>query len=227
MGMVFPGIPEEITLKLAKLASAISFIETGTYRGNTTRWAAKHFKNVFTIENSEFHFKEAKLLAEIPGIKPLFGDSRVVLPSVVAELGQSPSVFFLDGHWSGGETAGERDECPLLDELKSLQGRAGDIILIDDARLFHSPPPHPHNPAYWPTIGEIVCALCNCQDNPYIAIVDDVIFCLPNTELLTDCFIEYSRDRSQKFWKTFKSGSSIKNHLIGNLSSAKKSLWVN
>jgi hypothetical protein len=62
MGLVFSGIPQEITLKLAKLANVTTFVETGTYKGETTRWAAQHFQKVFTIEKSDFHFEESKSL---------------------------------------------------------------------------------------------------------------------------------------------------------------------
>jgi hypothetical protein len=80
MGLCFPGIPKEITLNLARLASLTTFVETGTYSGATTRWAAEHFRKVFTIEKSDFHFQESKQLAQIPGVTRLFGDSGLVLP---------------------------------------------------------------------------------------------------------------------------------------------------
>lgn len=217
--MVFPGVPHEITLRLAKIASISTFVETGTYRGSTTRWAAKHFNNVYTIENSEFHFAaESESLSHINGVKPIFGNSRDLLPSIIDELGQSTAIFFLDGHWSGHETAGHGDECPLLGELESLRGREGDIILIDDARFFHCPPLEPHNPSDWPTIGEIVIALQKCQSNPYIAIVDDVIFSVPNSQALIDCFIDYSRGRSRTFWRDYNKGISLRNHILDILS---------
>jgi hypothetical protein len=224
MGLVFSGIPQEITLKLAKLANVTTFVETGTYKGETTRWAAQHFQKVFTIEKSDFHFEESKSLGQLPGVRPLFGDSSLVLPELIAELGNEPALFFLDGHWSGGQTAGADDECPLMNELWSLKGRGSDIILIDDARLFHAPPPLPHNAAQWPTIGEVVLALQSCLDSPYISIVDDVIFAIPNCPILTVCMIEYARERSSVFWNTFRNGESLKHHLIGGLPSAKKLL---
>jgi hypothetical protein len=143
---------------------------------------------------------------------------------VVAELGSEPALFFLDGHWSGGKTAGIDDECPLMNELRSLRGRGSDIVLIDDARLFHAPPPLPHDAAQWPSIAEVVLELQACIDIPYITIVDGVIFAIPDRPLLKDCMIDYSRDRSSIFWKTYRNGESIKNHMIGSLSNIKRSL---
>jgi len=66
-------------------------------------------------------------------------------------------LFWLDAHWSGGDTYGENDECPLMDELKIIfQYRKNYVILIDDARLFMAPPPKPHKIENWPSIKEIV-----------------------------------------------------------------------
>lgn len=204
MGIITFGIPGEIILQLARLNDATVFIETGTFHGGTTQWAANHFDSVFTIERAEnlynLHHEE---LARLKGVKPLPGDSREVLPSIVAEIGERRAVFWLDGHWSGEETAGANDECPLLGELACLSGRTGDIILIDDARLFLCAPPQPHKPSQWPTIGDIVAALPGAQSRPLIQIVDDVIFAVPDEEALTSCLINYAQQRSDSFWQTF------------------------
>lgn len=109
----------------------------------------------------------------------------------------------MDGHWSGGETAGEHDECPLLDELVCLSSRTEDIILIDDARLFLCAPPLPHNPSQWPTICDIVDVLSTSAKKPFIQIVDDVIFITPDEEILKNHLINHTRKRSSDFWAEF------------------------
>src|SRR5260221_11101017 len=103
MGLITHGIPSEITVELARLSDSPGFIETGTNAGQTTKWAAKHFKSVFTIERSEELFQRysGELLA-LGNVEPLLGDSRKVLPDILAKLGGRPAVFWLDGHWSGG-----------------------------------------------------------------------------------------------------------------------------
>jgi len=200
MGIVNFGMPSEITLKLASLNNTDVFIETGTFQGGTTRWASTRFESVFTIERAEglynLHHGE---LAQIKGVKPLFGDSRDVLPLILAGIGQRKALFWLDGHWSGGETAGAADECPLLEELACLSDRKGDIVLIDDARLFLSAPPRPHKPSEWPTIRDIVEAFAGWRSRPYIQIIDDVIFAIPNEEPLKSCLIQYAQDRAEAF----------------------------
>jgi hypothetical protein len=89
-------------------------------------------------------------------------------------------LFWLDAHWSGGTTAGENDECPLLAELDAIgEGKfAQPVIIIDDARLFLSPPPPPHKWEQWPDIGTVLAALERCGDF-YVVIKDDAIIAVP------------------------------------------------
>ncbi len=190
MGLVSPGIPQEITLKLSRLANASVFVETGTFTGNSARWAAKHFEKAITIERAEGLFNEySRSLRAIGNVEPLLGDSRTILPSVVEKIG--PTVFWLDGHWSGGQTSGQGDECPLLEELAALSKRTGDIVLIDDARLFLHAPPEPHNADDWPTITEVVHAFDVWVHPPHIQVIDDVIFAVP--EKLRGPLTEHAR----------------------------------
>lgn len=196
------GPPIEVTLELARLAGARAFVETGTYLGGTTRWAAQNFSEVFTIERSEvLYARERGVLVQLAGVCPLLGDSRVVLPRVLQALGGRPAVFWLDGHWSGGQTAGEEDECPILDELGVLSGRSDDIILIDDARVFLCAPPPPHKSEQWPTIAEIVDALRTFQPARFVQIVDDVIFVVPDREPFRAYLTGYAQRRSSIFWE--------------------------
>ena len=48
-------------------------------------------------------------------------------------------VFFLDGHWSSGDTAKGEKDCPLIEECvgidKTYKAKKG-IVIIDDYRLF-------------------------------------------------------------------------------------------
>lgn len=203
MGIVTCGIPAEIALELARLGNATAFVETGTYLGGTTRWAAQHFASVYTIERAEvLYAQQSGELSKLAGVRPLLGDSRTVLPRVVAGLGGQKAMFWLDGHWSGGHTAGADAECPILDELSALANRDGDIILIDDARLFLCAPPKPHRPSEWPTICDIVDALRAFRSRPCVQIVDDVIFAVPDRDPLKGHLIRYAQQRADLFWQT-------------------------
>lgn len=204
MGIVNSGPPCEIVMELAKLNDATVFVETGTYHGETTRWASNRFDSVFTIEKAESLYNlHKKELSHLRGVELFLGDSREVLPSIVAKLGDRKAVFWLDGHWSGGETAGADDECPLIGELACLSERAQDIILIDDARLFLCAPPRPHDPSKWPGIADIVYVLSSFNTRPVIQIIDDVIFAIPDKDTLKIRLVNYAQERSTSFWQNF------------------------
>lgn len=219
MGIVTLGIPQQIVIDLAQLNGSTIFVETGTLHGGTTRWASKHFETVHTIERAEpLYHQHHDELAKIRCVTPHLGDSREILPRIVKDLGEKKAVYWLDGHWSGSETAGEHDECPLLDELTCLSARPDDIILIDDARLFLCAPPPPHDPSQWPTVVEIVDALQKLPKTPFVQIVDDVIFIVPDRDALRNLLVEYAQRRSSEFWKEFGKLQYGKSSLASRLS---------
>lgn len=178
------GPPSELVLGLQARYGIRSFVETGTFRGDTAAWAAEHFPSMFTIEASaEFYPQARQRLTASPNVEALLGDSRRMLPSVGPSL-QSSVLFWLDAHWSGGATFGVADECPLLEELEIISGLARDwredlFVLIDDARLFVSPPPLPHRAEQWPELKTVLDACAGCFNDPYIVVIDDVIVCVP------------------------------------------------
>ncbi len=195
MGLVNSGIPKDIVLQLAELSGAAVFVETGTFQGATTRWAAEVFDCVHTIELSRnlYDSYHAELDA-LPGVQAHFGDSATVLPQIVENMDERPGLFWLDGHWSCGETAGEQQECPILAELQTLRSRPQDLILIDDARFFLCAPPRPHNPAHWPTLVEIIDVF---RDSPrFIQVIDDVIFIIPKDLPLQEALVEYAQENA-------------------------------
>ena len=204
MGIVTLGIPQQIVIELARLNGSTIFVETGTFHGGTTRWASNFFEIVHTIERAESLYNlHSNELAQIKGVIPHLGDSRDILPQIVRNIRGQRAVYWLDGHWSGGETAGEYDECPLLDELACLSSRTEDIILIDDARLFLCAPPPPHNPSQWPSISDIVNVLPASAKKPFVQIVDDVIFIVPNQDAIRNRLVGYAQRRSNDFWEEF------------------------
>jgi hypothetical protein len=115
-----------------------TFIETGTYMGDTTFNMINNFENIYSIELSEkFAIKAKRRFGNNNRIKIIQGDSVNVLKDLSTEV--IGNVFFwLDGHWSGGDTARGSLDCPLLQEIKIIneQYRGKCIIAIDDVRLF-------------------------------------------------------------------------------------------
>lgn len=179
MGYVRMGVPEELVLGIAKLHGAKTFVETGTYHGGTTAWAARHFDKVITIEiNPELSAQAAANLSRPFHVDFLVGDSLALLPGVVASL-SSTAVFWLDSHFCGDGTGDTAKECPLLAELPLVAQAENPVILIDDARYFLGPPPPPHDPAQWPGIDDIFRLLARLLPGHITTLRDDVIICAP------------------------------------------------
>ena len=65
------------------------------------------------------------------------GDSVVILPQILGTL-TANTVFWLDGHYSSGNTARGSKDVPLLEELEAIYKHysSAAIIIIDDYRLF-------------------------------------------------------------------------------------------
>jgi hypothetical protein len=172
------GPPAELAALLQTGLGLTCFFETGTYLGDTTAWAAERFTLVVTVDRAlEYSGRAKARFAHLPHVHALFGDSRHHLRHLTPSL--PPTLFWLDAHWSGGITAGETDECPLLEEI-ALVARDLDrhCVMIDDARMFLAPPEPPHKPDHWPTLCQTTDAL-RVHHQPYIVVRDDVIIAVP------------------------------------------------
>lgn len=196
MGIMQPYFPSEMAVKLAGIAKADIFIETGTYMGGTSKWASGQFKEVHTIELSESLYNQVKdeLLAE-GNITPHLGDSRNVLPEILANIKRN-IVFWLDGHYSAGVTAGKDDPCPLLKELEIILSRVNDdIILIDDARCLLGD-------EGWPTIFELHKKIeTSAAGNKCIMICDDNIYIIPDDDKYKEPLLQYLLERNVILWE--------------------------
>jgi hypothetical protein len=113
------------------------FIETGTYMGETIFTMEPLFQQLHTIEIKEAFYLRASGLYGGNKIKFHLGDSSVELQYVCKSL-DKPVLFFLDGHWSAGNTGRGCKDCPLYEELghiiECLNQKC--IIIVDDVRLF-------------------------------------------------------------------------------------------
>ena len=117
-----------------------AWVETGTYQGDTSAHLASLGKPVFTIEPSDELFTAAKArLAAFPNVTCLLGTSESTLPSLLSKL-SGPVNFWLDGHFSGGETFGASTITPIRTELnviaRYLKHGANACVFVDDFRLF-------------------------------------------------------------------------------------------
>jgi hypothetical protein len=138
-------IKQQIIIEYAKKYNIHNFVETGTYRGDMLAKMRKHFKNLYSIELSEYFYSIAiRRFAKEERIKIIHGDSGRVLGQLISDL-NGPALFWLDGHYSAGNTAKGEKDTPVLEELTSIfnDRRYNHVIIIDDARCFGSIPAYP------------------------------------------------------------------------------------
>ncbi|ALH22918.1 hypothetical protein ceV_012 [Chrysochromulina ericina virus CeV-01B] len=113
------------------------FIETGTFMGETIFRFEKNFNKLHTIEIKSEFYNDAK--NKYTGNKITFhlGDSSIKLIDICKTLNNNV-IFFLDGHWSAGNTGRGSKDCPLYEELEAINNNLNNkaIIIIDDCRLF-------------------------------------------------------------------------------------------
>lgn len=173
------GSPEELLARIRDVMPMRYFIETGTYYGATARWASPLFDRVWTTEFSEDVYRETVVRnADLKNVTFLFGDSRKLLSDIVGDLREG-AVFWFDAHYSGNETYGESDECPLLEELAVVNRSPHEnVLIVDDARHYLAPPQPFHPPEQWPDITAVLGAI-NAVPERYVVILEDVIVAAP------------------------------------------------
>jgi hypothetical protein len=115
------------------------FIETGTFMGDMIYAVRDIFSEIYTIELSADFYRDAKKrFKRNSHIHLIQGDSGNELGKVLANI-DTPCLFWLDGHYSGGRTAKGELEAPIEKELSVIANHSQaqrHVILIDDARCF-------------------------------------------------------------------------------------------
>ena len=113
-------------------------VETGTFKGDMIQAMRGDFRKLYSIELAD-HFHEAAVerFKSDPSIEILHGDSGQVMSELVPKL-DGPALFWLDGHYSAGNTARGDKDTPVMEELGHIFARQDlrCVILIDDARCF-------------------------------------------------------------------------------------------
>ena len=117
-----------------------TWIETGTYLGETTRFLAHRSRFVYSLEPEPTLFANAKHQFEGTGnVRIINGTSETVLPSLLPTISGNVN-FWLDGHYSAGLTFKGPQDTPIGDELNCIAKNLAHFdricVLIDDVRLF-------------------------------------------------------------------------------------------
>lgn len=127
-----------------------TWVETGTYLGDTTRFLSKNFAQVISIEPDLVMFSRAsKIFSQNKRVQLVFGTSEAKLPEVLLSISGDVN-FWLDGHYSGPGTFCSEVETPVMAELTAIENRLSNFgnvcVLIDDIRLFQNKTKNPDYP---------------------------------------------------------------------------------
>ena len=131
----------DLIIKYANKYKSKVLIETGTYQGDTVARCLNHFDKIYSIElGQELYDYCAKRFENVDKVKIYQGNSADIIPQIVSD---KPVLFWLDAHYSGGETA-DANGAPVVQELDFIFNNCKDsCILLDDARCFNGKAGYP------------------------------------------------------------------------------------
>ena len=147
-----------------------TFIETGTYLGETIDYCKSSFNKLISIELDVALFNNAtNKFAHENKITIYHGDSGILLEKVLTDI-EETCLFWLDGHYSEGITAKGELNTPIISELNHIFNHpvSNHIILIDDARLFVG-----RND--YPTLDHLSDFVANNKPNLKFSVENDII----------------------------------------------------
>ena len=151
-----------------------TLVETGTWHGDMVDASLDHFDHIYSIElGQKLAHRAIKRFADCNNVSIRQGDSTRVLPAVMDEINE-PTLFWLDAHYSMGDTAKGELFTPIRQELAAILGHhiKGHVILIDDAREFLGR-------ADYPSVVEIQDQVLNAWPRANISTEHDVIRIVP------------------------------------------------
>ena len=127
------------TIKLfERYNSNPTFVETGTLEGHGVRSAIfAGYKTIHSIELADKYYEYSKDYFKYQDYVHIHkGDSREALKGIIDNI-TTPITFWLDAHYSGGDTAFKDVLYPILQELDVIATHPikTHTILIDDLRL--------------------------------------------------------------------------------------------
>lgn len=193
MGLFWKGIPHSIFPAIKKvLGPSFVAIETGTYKGETTKVLASLADSVTTIEADFGYYQRSKQsLQRFKNVTVLHGDSGVLIESALPS-NQINCVLWLDAHYSGGNTAGVLNHCPIMSELHlilSSRKPSNTIILIDDSRGLVGK-------SGWPLLSELIGLL---SQSGFSSIIIDDVLVASSIESLETIAEDFSLSRTSTF----------------------------
>jgi hypothetical protein len=138
-------IKQQLIRRYATRHRCSTLVETGTYKGDMLLALLHDFRQLYSIElHPRLHARAQQLFAHQPQVRLFQGDSGQRIADVLNELDE-PAVFWLDGHFSAGQTAKADLNTPIVAELEQVLNHRirSHVVLIDDARLFNGRDDYP------------------------------------------------------------------------------------
>jgi hypothetical protein len=167
-------VKQRTILEYAERHGCRTLVETGTFRGTMVNAMLNKFDRIISVELSpELYAAACRRFRGQPRVTLLHGDSGSVLPSVVSSLDR-PTLFWLDSHYSSGDTARGVKDTPIYEELTTILALrdAGHVVLVDDARLFIGR----HD---YPTIDELTRVVKEARPDLSVTVRHDIIRIAP------------------------------------------------
>ena len=171
-----PLAKQEMLRDYAKSFGLEIFVESGTFLGDTVEALRREFRQVHSIELSrKFYELSRRRLEGAPNVELHLGDSGKVLREIVPAL-DGPALFWLDGHYSGGDTAKGDTNCPVRAELDAIFSgmKHPFVVMIDDARCFRNP-----EATDYPSIEEIEQMVAEKRPGMKVEVAMDCIRIVP------------------------------------------------
>ena len=133
--------PQHVKIKVLKSHSLpnATWIETGTYLGDTTSKLSKIAKKVISIEpQTELSLFASTRLKRKKNVEVINATSESIIAKVLEGI-SGPTCFWLDGHYSGDVTFQGNEVSPISAELSAISSyltKNKVVVLVDDFRLF-------------------------------------------------------------------------------------------
>jgi predicted O-methyltransferase YrrM len=130
---------QQLILSSIRFFNVQTFLETGTFRGDSTIWLSEEMPdlNIVSVELEQFFYKHAlKRVSRLQNqnrIRLINKDSSIAVKECFKTgILKEPTMFWLDAHWN--------EYWPLVDEITEIVRSArSSIILIDDFKVPFNP----------------------------------------------------------------------------------------
>jgi hypothetical protein len=167
-------IKQRLILRAQSQFKTRIMVETGTLLGDMIEAMKHRFTRLYSIEISpELARKAQQRFAGDSHIQIIENDSAIALKELVPKL-EEPALFWLDGHYSGGNTGKGIKETPIMEELDTiLASDLPHVILVDDARCFGTEKDYP-------SLSELESFVRARRSGAHIFTRHDCIHILPN-----------------------------------------------